>query len=165
MSHKPTLDAITLQDGQTIRIGAPATLVEGSARTEIRITGWSPSGKTLHFQRASVRSFDHEVASWRPSPQAYKTGRRAPHGVVVFPRRNPRRSTGGAYRTKAGEHGTLYLWRIPWRDRDPGNVPGSVSAWAYDSEHAIEEAIGNLDGNGWEYESDYTLGRPKRAKA
>ena len=117
-------------------------------------------GDRVNVQRhlRDVQAFAAETGG--PNPPQVAMAR------AYLKRRNPRRSTGGAYRTKAGEHGTLYLWRIPWRDRDPScHASGSVSAWAYDSEHAIEEAIGNLDGNGWEYESDYTLGRPKRAKA
>jgi len=42
------------------------------------------------------------------------------------------------YRTKAGEHGTLYLYRVPYRCSADHHHTGADRYWAYDAEHAAD---------------------------
>jgi len=50
------------------------------------------------------------------------------------------------FRTKPGEHGTLYLYAIPYGDRDPAEPPRSCRLWAYDREHAEERFFDSEEG-------------------
>jgi hypothetical protein len=60
-----------------------------------------------------------------------------------------RRSVLPPFRTKAGKHGTLYLFRIVYRDRDDPASPDFVaSKWAYDEAHA-EESFDESGDEGW----------------
>lgn len=53
--------------------------------------------------------------------------------------RRARARTARPWRTKPGAHGTLYRYRIDYRDPcDPAFPPSFVCVWAYDAEHALE---------------------------
>lgn len=74
--------------------------------------------------------------------------------------------------TKPGQHGTLYRYRIEYRDSDPGYPPGSSwDCWAYSAEHALEQfsergdgfvavrwsrLVGELDGGRWRLRASQT---------
>lgn len=48
--------------------------------------------------------------------------------------------------TKAGKHGTLYLYRITWISGDPCEAPTPEYVYAYDRDGAIEKwTESNLD--------------------
>lgn len=53
------------------------------------------------------------------------------------------------YRTKPGQHGTLYLYRIRYRDADPSCPIFSLSLWAYCEEHAREKFDTGPDEGEW----------------
>ena len=59
----------------------------------------------------------------------------------------------GAQASKPGRHGTLYLWRVTYRDTiDPGFGERSVLKWAYDKQHVwdvFNEQV-NAEGESWE---------------
>jgi len=59
----------------------------------------------------------------------------------------------GAQASKPGRHGTLYLWRVTYRDTiDPGFGESSVLKWAYDKQHVwdvFNEQV-NAEGESWE---------------
>lgn len=75
-------------------------------------------------------------------------------------------SSGRArYRSKQGRHGTLYLWKFPYKSADQGDPDRRpMGAWGYDEDHAREDAIDSLEAQGWEYGTDYTLGRGSRVR-
>lgn len=62
-----------------------------------------------------------------------------------------RRSAGDAsrYQSKPGQHGTLYRYRITYRDDDPGSPTFSWHTWAYDEDHALERWYDSDDDTGW----------------
>lgn len=50
------------------------------------------------------------------------------------------------YVTKPGRHGTLYLYKIVYRDRgDPTFGQDTIRLWAYDKEHAEERFYDDPD--------------------
>ena len=54
------------------------------------------------------------------------------------------------YRSKPGKHGTLWLYRITYRDDSPGSPTFSGAWWAYDEAHALERFHDSDDGDtGW----------------
>jgi hypothetical protein len=51
--------------------------------------------------------------------------------------------------TKPGKHGTLYLFRITYRDSgEAADFPFPWCTWAYSAEHA-EEKFYDSDDDGW----------------
>jgi hypothetical protein len=64
------------------------------------------------------------------------------------------------YVTKSGKHGTLYLYRLTYRDSlDPGCPTFSAQLWAYSAEHAVE-GFQDADDPSWEI-----VDGPSRVKA
>jgi len=62
-----------------------------------------------------------------------------------------RRRSDSAYVTKPGRHGTLYLFRIRYKDRwDPAFGEDVWRTWAYDSEHAQDRFHEADEDEGWE---------------
>ena len=53
------------------------------------------------------------------------------------------------YRTKVGKYGTLYRYRIGFRDPDPTCEVFYVRYWAYDRDHAIERFYEGPEGDAW----------------
>ena len=49
--------------------------------------------------------------------------------------------------SKPGRYGTLYLYRIVYRDRDPASPAFEWRTWAYTSDHALE--LFASDGDDW----------------
>jgi len=66
------------------------------------------------------------------------------------------RRSGGHYRSKPGKHGTLWLYRIVYRDDDLGSPTFSWNTWAYDEDHALEKWYGSDDDTGWKIVSGPT---------
>jgi hypothetical protein len=58
------------------------------------------------------------------------------------------RTTARRFESKRGEHGTLYLFRVSYRDLDPACPEFSWSTWAYDADHAVEKFSDDGD-DGW----------------
>jgi hypothetical protein len=53
------------------------------------------------------------------------------------------------FQSKAGRHGTLYRFRLTYRDaHDPVCPVFDTSTWAYSAEHA-EEKFFDSDDDGW----------------
>lgn len=53
--------------------------------------------------------------------------------------------------TKQGAHGTLYRYKITYKDEsDPGCPVFSYSLWAYNQEHAESRFYDSEDADGWE---------------
>lgn len=48
-------------------------------------------------------------------------------------------------RTKKGKYGTLYLYRIAYRDLDPACPRFTTKLWAYNREHAEERFFDPCD--------------------
>lgn len=60
-----------------------------------------------------------------------------------------RRRSTVRYQSKPGKHGTLYRFRIKYRDRfDPGSPDFDTFTWAYDQSHA-EDRFLDSDDDGW----------------
>jgi hypothetical protein len=56
-----------------------------------------------------------------------------------------------AWKKKKGKYGTLYLFRVVYRDKyDPGFGQDSWHTWAYDEEHAENNFWEGPDAEGWE---------------
>lgn len=53
------------------------------------------------------------------------------------------------YAKKPGRYGTLYRYRIRYRDDDPGCPDFTHCVWAYSREHAEELFCCAPDGDGW----------------
>jgi hypothetical protein len=51
--------------------------------------------------------------------------------------------------TKPGMYGTLYLYRIVYRDLDPGCPDFTTRRWAYCEEDAIDAFNDGPDAEGW----------------
>jgi len=62
------------------------------------------------------------------------------------------------FRTKQGEHGTLYLFRVIYCDTADQDNDGESLLWAYDKEHA-EERFYDTPDDGWRILS---ITRPRR---
>ena len=61
-----------------------------------------------------------------------------------------RRAAAPRYVSKPGAHGTLYRFRIVYRDLDdPGFPESDWLAWAYDAEHAEDKFYDSEDAWGW----------------
>ena len=60
--------------------------------------------------------------------------------------------------TKQGEHGTLYLYRVKYRDVSDHYNDGTCAYWAYDAEHALDRFYDSPD-DGWEH-----VGIPRKTK-
>lgn len=54
-----------------------------------------------------------------------------------------------AKKTK-GEHGWLYLYRIVYRDPDPGCPDFAIAFWAYNKEHAHELFWNDVSDEDWQ---------------
>ncbi len=53
--------------------------------------------------------------------------------------------------TKQGQHGTLYRYKISYRDSgDTGCPVFSYSLWTYNQEHAQDKFYDSEDADGWE---------------
>lgn len=59
-----------------------------------------------------------------------------------------RRRSSPKYVSKPGLHGTLYRFKIVYRDDDPGFGEADWFTWAYSAEHA-EEKFYESDDEGW----------------
>lgn len=61
-----------------------------------------------------------------------------------------RRASRVRYVEKPGNHGTLFLFRIAYRDKYDDACPRlSWNTWAYDVEHAVDR-FHDSDDEGWE---------------
>lgn len=62
-----------------------------------------------------------------------------------------RRRSSPRYVSKRGLHGTLYRFKIIYRDRvDAGSSDFDTYVWAYDAEHAEDKFFDSPDDDGWE---------------
>lgn len=66
------------------------------------------------------------------------------------PKTSSHRRSSPKYETKKGEHGTLYLYKIEYRDKDdPASPVFTMRKYAYDDRHIIHWSIEELQSEDW----------------
>lgn len=124
-------------DGERHRL----TIVTGRTRDML----WEGVGRLSgrHREPHVLAEFEDGSRRWEPLADLKLTSRdRA--------RPSPRRATTRPFVKKAGKHGTLYLFRIGYRDNDDPASPDFVErTWAYDAEHATDKFYDAPDADGW----------------